>query len=334
MINIAINGFGRIGKTFLRVLFNDKNSLSKINVTVINVGPANPKHIAHQFKYDSIMETFTGNVSMQNQKLIIDNKQIDIIAECAPYKIDWKKWGIDWVVEASGTCKERAKASAHLKSGCQKILITAPAKEEDITIIPGVNDSAYLPKKHYIVSLGSCTTNCFAPIVKVLTENLTLKYGLMTTIHSYTNDQVLIDVDHKDLRRARAAAQNIIPTETGAEKVITKLFPKLEGKLQASAIRVPTPNVSLVDFTFETEENLSIEKINQLFKKASTSNLKNILEYCEQPLVSCDFLGNAASCIIDSLLTKATGNLGKVFGWYDNEWGYCERIKDFLLHNS
>lgn len=334
MINVAINGFGRIGKTFLRVLFNDKNSYSKINIAVINVGPADPNHIAHQFKYDSIMGPFPGNVSIQNQKLIINDKQIDVIAECDPCKIDWKKWKINWVVEASGTCKEREKASTHLKSGCQKILITAPAIEEDITIIPGVNDSAYIPEKHRIVSLGSCTTNCFAPIVKVLTENFTLKYGLMTTVHSYTNDQVLIDIDHKDLRRARAAGQNIIPTKTGAEKVIIKLFPKLEGKLQASALRVPTPNISLIDFTFETEEKLSIEKINQLFKKASISNLKNILQYCDQPLVSCDFLGNTASCIIDSLLTKAIGNLGKAFGWYDNEWGYCERLKDFLLHNS
>lgn len=334
MINIVINGFGRIGKTFLRVLLRDKKTQNKIKIAVINVGPAHPEHVTLQFKYDSIMGTFPGNVSMQNQKLIVNEHEIDVIAECNPSKIDWKKWKIDWVVESSGTCRERKKASLHLKSGCKKVLITAPAIREDITIIPGVNDSAYNPQKHHITSLGSCTTNCFAPIVKILIDNLNLKYGLMTTIHAYTNDQVLIDIDHKDPRRGRAAAQNIIPTKTGAEKVITKIFPQLEGKLQATAIRVPVSKVSLVDFTFETKENLSKESINQLFKKAADSNLKNIVEYCSQPLVSCDFSGNPASCIIDSLITKATGNLGKVFGWYDNEWGYCERLKDFLLHNS
>jgi glyceraldehyde 3-phosphate dehydrogenase len=333
MINIAINGFGRIGKSFLRTILQDPKAQEKINVSAINIGPADPEHIAYELQYDSIMGTLNKKIEYKNSKIYVDKYEIVIISECDPKKIDWGKLEIDWVVDASGVFRSREKATLHLNSGAKKVLITAPAIDEDITIIPGINDDKYISDKHHLVSLGSCTTNCFAPMIKVLMENFTLKNGLMTTIHAYTNDQVLLDVDHKDIRRGRAAALNMIPTKTGADKVIIKLYPQLEGKLQAISIRVPTPKVSLVDFTFECEEKLTSEAINSTFKKASETNLKNILQFCEKPLVSTDFSANPHSCIIDSLITKAAGNLGKVFGWYDNEWGYAVRLKDFLLHN-
>ncbi|KKP26097.1 MAG: Glyceraldehyde-3-phosphate dehydrogenase [candidate division TM6 bacterium GW2011_GWE2_31_21] len=333
MANIAISGFGRIGKAFLRALIADESVHKKINVVAINIGPAKPEMVAFLFKYDSIMGIFPGNVEYKNGFLHIDDYKIKIIAETDPLKIDWKSLDVDWVVESSGHFTSREKAELHLKAGAKKILITAPSTGEDITIIPGVNDSSYDAKKHSIVSLGSCTTNCFAPIVKVIKENFKLKCGLMTTVHAYTNDQVLLDVEHKDPRRARAAAQNIIPTKTGAEKVIVKIYPELEGKLQAVALRVPVPKVSIVDFSFETGDSLTTEVINNAFKKAAESDLKNILQYTEEPLVSSDFSNNPHSCIIDGLITKAAGNMGKVFGWYDNEWGYCERLKDFLKNS-
>lgn len=331
---IAINGLGRIGKTFLRVLMQDSKALEKIEVKAINVGPANPDHIAHQFKYDSIMGTFKGAVEIKGNQLIINNQQIEILSEPDPSKINWKKFDIDWVVESSGRFTSREKASIHLKQGSKKVLISAPAQNEDITIIPGINDSQYDPEKHNIVSLGSCTTNCFAPMVKVLKEEFDLQNGFMTTIHSYTNDQVLLDLDHKDLRRSRSAATNIIPTKTGADKVIVKIYPEFENKLKGKAIRVPVAIGSIIDFSFSASKQLTVESINNAFKKYSESSLKNILEYTDQPLVSSDFIGNPHSCIIDGLLTQCFSGMGKVFGWYDNEYGYSNRMKDFLLHNS
>ncbi len=336
---IAINGFGRIGRTFLRTILQDKTVKNKIEVVAINIGPSNPDLIAHLFTYDSVMGTFNGNVeyipSTNNNYsgiLKINDSEIKIFAQVDPLKIDWGKLGIDWVIESSGFFTSKEKASLHIKSGAKKVLITAPSKDEDITIIPGINYEQYNAEKHFIVSLGSCTTNCLAPIVKILKENFELQNGLMTTIHAYTNDQVLLDVEHKDPRRARAAAINIIPTKTGADKVITKIYPELKGKLEGKAIRVPTPVVSLVDFAFTTKEILTTEKINAAFKTASESSLKGILQYCTSPLVSSDFSQNTHSCILDSLLTQSLGNMSKVFGWYDNEYGYCCRIKDFLLH--
>ncbi|MFH1644125.1 MAG: type I glyceraldehyde-3-phosphate dehydrogenase [bacterium] len=330
---IAINGFGRIGKTFLRVLMSDEEITKKINVVAINVGPANPEHTAFQFKHDSILNTFNGKVSYEKEHLIINDHKIKVFAEQNPAKINWYELGIEWVVECSGRFTTKEKASFHLQSGAKKVLITAPATDEDITIIPGVNDSDYDKEKHKIISLGSCTTNCFAPIVKVLKEEFGLQHGLMTTIHAYTNDQVLLDLDHKDLRRSRAAAINIIPTKTGADKVITTIYPEFKNKIKAQAIRVPVAISSLVDFTFQTKKNCNVEEINAAFKKYAANSMKNIIQYCEEPLVSSDFIGNTHSCIIDSLLTQCTGQLGKIFGWYDNEYGYSCRLRDFLLHN-
>lgn len=331
--NIAINGFGRIGRTFLRVLLEQQNILKFIDVKAINIGPSSTENLDLLFKYDSIMGQFPGTVKLEKNYLIINGYEIKILNEPNVEKINWASLNIDWIVESSGKFTTGQTAGLHIKSGAKKVLITAPASEEDVTIVPGVNDQEYDKNKHNIISLGSCTTNCFAPIVKVIKENFTLLNGLMTTIHAYTNDQVVLDIEHKDPRRARAAALNMIPTKTGADKVITKIYPDLAGKLKASAIRVPTSVVSIVDFTFTTKEILTKEEINKIFFKYSQDKLKNILEYTELPLVSSDFQGNTHSCIIDSLLTQSLGNLSKVFGWYDNEYGYCCRLKDFLLKN-
>ncbi|KKP24801.1 MAG: Glyceraldehyde-3-phosphate dehydrogenase, type I [candidate division TM6 bacterium GW2011_GWF2_28_16] len=332
MKNIAINGFGRIGRAFLRSVLLDEQAKQKLNIAAINIGPGDPSLTALLFKYDSVFREYNGTVEYKDNYLNINGYKIKILTELDPLKIDWGKLNIDVVVDATGKFCKKSDALKHIKAGAKKVLITAPAIDEDITIIPGVNDNEYNAKTHNIISLGSCTTNCFAPIVKVLKENFTIINGLMTTIHSYTNDQVLLDIEHKDPRRARAAGLNIIPTKTGADKVIIKIYPELTGKIKAQAIRVPTPNVSLVDFTFVTKEELNSQKINNLFKEYSENKLKNILQYCQEPLVSSDFIQNSHSCIIDSLLTESVGNLSKVFGWYDNEFGYSCRLKDFLLH--
>lgn len=330
-MNIAINGFGRIGKTFLRAMLSTD---SPCKIAAINLGPSSPKHLATFFKYDSTFGTFPGEVHYENETLIINNHRIKILIEPNPENLPWKELDIDWVVEASGRFVEKEKAELHRKAGAKKVLITAPGKNEDFTVIPGINDDQYDPENHHIISLGSCTTNCFAPIIKVIKENFTLEQGLMTTIHAYTNNQALLDSEHKDPRRGRAAALNLIPTCTGADKVITKIYPELKGKLQGVAIRVPIPTVSLVDFTFTAKEPLSAEAINEAFKKSATGDLQNILSYSTEPLVSSDFVGSPYSCIIDVPMTKANGTIGKIFGWYDNEFGYSCRLKDFLKKNS
>lgn len=331
-LNIAINGFGRIGKTFLRTIMQEPIARESINIVAINLGPSSPEHLETFFTYDSTYGKFASEVRYTNNTLSIDGHNIKIFSELSPEKLPWNELKIDWVIEASGKFVD--KADLHRKAGCKKVLITAPAKNEDITIIPGVNDHLYDAKKHHIVSLGSCTTNCFAPIIKVLRENFHLVQGLMTTVHAYTNDQVLLDGEHKDPRRGRSAAINIVPTSTGADKVITKIYPDLEGKLQGIALRVPVAVSSLIDFTFTTNENLSKEGINKAFEKAAGNNLKGILAYSTEELVSTDFIGSPYSCTIDAPLTKTTGNMGKVFGWYDNEFGYSSRLKDFLLHKG
>lgn len=329
---IAINGFGRIGRSFLRSILEDKTAQKKLEVVAINIGPGKIDQTALLFKYDSIMGIFPRKVEFSDNSLIVDGQQIKILSELNPEKLPWGDLNVDWVVEATGKFREREKAEMHLKAGAKKVLITAPTIGEDATIIPGVNDSDY-NSTDLIVSMGSCTTNCFAPMIKVLKENFELTSGLMTTMHAYTNDQVLLDVEHKDPRRARAAAINMIPTNTGAEKVIIKIYPEFEGKLKACAIRIPISIVSLVDFTFTTKDFLTEDQINNKFKKYASGALKGILQYCDEPLVSSDFEQNPHSCIIDSLLTKSTGNTHKIFGWYDNEFGYACRLKDFLLHN-
>lgn len=334
MKTIAINGFGRIGKTFFRALLTNQEALKKLTVAAINLGPTNPEHLVSFIKYDSVFGTLDrSNISFDGKHLKINNHSIEIFTESDPSKLPWGSLGIDFVVEASGHFTSREKASAHLEAGAKKVLISAPATDEDVTIIPGVNDGSYDAEKHTIISLGSCTTNCFAPMVKVIQESFSFEQGFMTTTHAYTNNQAVLDSSHKDPRRGRAAAVNIIPTSTGADKVITKIYPELAGKLQGTALRVPVPLGSIVDFTFTTTEELSVEKINAAFTKAAKTNLQGILEYTDEPLVSTDIIGSPYSCIFDSKLTKAQKNMGKVFGWYDNEYGYSCRLKDFLLHN-
>ena len=328
-LRVAINGFGRIGKTFLRAVLQDKNNLE---IGAINLGPTkNPEQTALLFAYDSLMGTFPGVVEYKNQTLIINGKTITLLYEADATKLPWKALAIDWVIESSGKYTTKAKASAHLVAGCAKVLITAPAEDDDITIIPGINDHAYNAQKHAIVSLGSCTTNALAPLIKVITENFTLESAVVTTVHAYTNDQNLLDGAHNDPRRARAAALNIIPTKTGADKVITKLYPELIGKIAAIALRVPVPAVSIIDMSFTTEQNLTKEMVNSAFKKAAESNLKNILCYTTLPLVSSDFKGHPASAIFDAELTLVTQKTAKIFAWYDNEFAYSLRLKEFLI---
>lgn len=332
MKRVAINGFGRIGRTALRTLL-EKSVATHIEVVAINLGPSKAENLDILFAYDSIMGAFPGTVTCDEKSLIINGKAIALCNEKDPANLPWKQLGIDSVVESSGAFTDGEKAKAHLTAGARKVLITAPAKNDDATIIMGVNDHSYNPEKHHIISLGSCTTNCFAPIVKVLHESFNLTSGLMTTIHSYTNDQVLLDVEHKDPRRARAAALNMIPTKTGAKSLIGNIFPDLAGKIDAVSIRVPTPVVSLLDFSFVASKPLTVAAINESFKIASNGSLKQIMQYENKPLVSSDFRENQASCIVDSLLTQSTGSMGKVFAWYDNEYGYSCRVRDFLLHN-
>lgn len=327
--NIAINGFGRIGKTFLRALLQDDTK--QISVVAINLGPSSPEHLEHFFKYDSLLGTFEGTVTYDQNTLTINEHKITIFTEIDPTNLPWGRLDIDWVVEASGRFVSRDRAQLHIDAGAKKVLITAPAKGEDITLIPGVNDESYDPNKHTIVSLGSCTTNCFAPIVKVILDNFALTQGMMTTVHAYTNNQALLDSEHKDPRRGRAAAINIIPTSTGADKVITKIYPELQGKLKGIALRVPVPTVSLLDFTWISTQEMTVDAINQAFEKAAQEGLKGILDYSTEPLVSSDLIGSPFSCIIDGQMTQVQDAMGKVFGWYDNEFGYSCRLKDFLL---
>ncbi|MBY0353379.1 type I glyceraldehyde-3-phosphate dehydrogenase [Candidatus Babeliales bacterium] len=333
-INLAINGFGRIGRTFLRTIMCDAKARSTLNVVGINVGPTPPLNLDLLFKYDSVMGTYQGQVSYADNKLVIDGHEITVVSENEPEALPWQRLNVNWVVEASGHFTTREQAQRHPLSENGKILITAPSKDIDISIIPGVNSQAYNASKHRLISLGSCTTNCFAPLIKVINDNFTLVQGMMTTTHAYTASQNLLDNQHKDARRARAAATNMVPAATGASKVITQIFPELEGKISATSLRVPLPIMSLVDFTFVTQETLTAEKINEAFKTASAGSLKNIVEYCNKPLVSSDFIGNPHSAIFDSLLTNSTGSMHKIFAWYDNEFGYSSRLKEFLLHNS
>jgi glyceraldehyde-3-phosphate dehydrogenase type I len=332
-MKVAINGFGRIGRTFLRTIFLDKKAKDKLDVVAINLGPSKDIRLDLLFKYDSIMKEFPGDVQFKDNVFTVDGKKIQILTEPDPAKLPWKSLGIDWVIESSGHFTSHQKASAHITAGCKKVLVTAPVEDADVAIVVGVNDKAYDAKKHLIVSLGSCTTNAFAPIVKIINEKFGIVNGLMTTIHAYTNDQVLLDVEHKDPRRARAAAINIIPTKTGAAKVIYQIFPELTGKMEALAIRVPVPVVSIIDFAFLASKKITIQDINQAFEQHANGDMREVLQYVCDPLVSSDFIGNTHSCIFDSLLTQSVGNFGKVFAWYDNEFGYSCRLKDFLLHN-
>ena len=324
---VAINGFGRIG----RLVFRSGYQSAKYDIAAIN-DITDAKTLAHLLKYDSVHRIFNAQVDSQGDNLVVNGKSFKVLTEKDPAKLPWKEMGIDYVVESSGKFTERSQVEQHLKNGAKKVVISAPAKGEPKipTIVMGINEGRYDPKKDLIISNASCTTNCFAPLVKVLHENFRIKKGFMTTIHSYTNDQRILDQPHKDLRRTRAAAVSMIPTSTGAAKVIGEIFPELKGKLDGLSIRVPTPDVSLVDFVVECEKETTKEAVNAAFKKAADGNLKKYLEYCDKPLVSIDFLGNPASSIFDSELTMVNGNIVKVFSWYDNEWGYSVRIVDLL----
>jgi glyceraldehyde 3-phosphate dehydrogenase len=328
IMRIAINGFGRIGRSFLRCIKEDKNS--QVEVVAINIGNSEPKYVAHMFKYDTLMGKFVGNVSAENGELIIDDHRIKIIAELDAAKLPWKALNIDWVVDCSGKFTYREDAEKHIKAGAQRVLISAPAHDEDIAIIPGVNEELFNHAKHTIVSLGSCTTNAFMPTLKILDDVFGIVRGCMTTIHAYTNTQVLLDVEAKDLRFSRAAALNIIPSSTGAADMLEKILPHLGDKVSAKSIRVPVGKVSLIDLVFEAKKELSVDVIHDAFKRAAQSKMKNIVALTMEPLVSSDFSGDPHSVIIDGLLTHTKGTMGQVFGWYDNEWGYSVRMKDFL----
>ena len=337
MLSIAINGFGRIGKNFLRVLLSDKKALEKIKVAVINIGPADPIAVAHGFKYDTIMGTYNGKVSYENNNLVIDDLKIPVIAISDAEKLDWKKYNVDFVVDASGRFTKRELAEKHIKAGAKKVLITAPSSGEDITIIPGTNFELYDKEKHNIISLGSCTTNALVSMLKVVVDNFGVEVAGMTTVHAYTNTQVLLDVDatSNDLRRGRAAALNIVPTTTGAMALIEKIIPELKNKISGCSLRVPVATVSLIDLTFTSKKDISAKIINDMFEKISKdskNSMYGIVDISYEQLVSSDYKLNSHSVIIDAPLTQVVSNRNaRVFGWYDNEWGYSERLKDFLL---
>jgi glyceraldehyde 3-phosphate dehydrogenase len=324
---IGINGFGRIGRQTLKALLEKYPDIEVAAVNDVTDAQTN----AHLFKYDSTYGKFNGEVRAENNELIIAGKKIQVLSEKEPGKLPWKALDVFLVVESTGIFTDAEKAKAHLTAGANKVIISAPAKNEDITIVLGVNENQYDPSKHQIISNASCTTNCLAPVTKVLDDEFGLDKGLMATIHSYTNDQRILDLPHKDLRRARSAGLNIIPTTTGAAKAVGLVMPGLKGRFDGYSLRVPTPTVSIVDFTGILKKNASKESVNQAFQKASEGRLKGILEYTTEPLVSTDFKGNPHSSIVDGLSTMVIENMVKVVAWYDNEWGYASRVAD-LVH--
>lgn len=320
-IRIAINGFGRIGRPALKIALKNEN----LEVVAIN-DLADDKTLAHLFKYDSLYGTFPGEVEAGNGEIIVDGKSIKSFTEPDPAKLPWKDLGVDIVLECSGVFDDREKAGKHIEAGAKKVILSAPPKSDDIPVyLIGVNDSD-LDSSQHIISNGSCTTNCLAPMIKVLDEKFGVEKGFMTTVHSYTNDQKILDLPHKDLRRARAAGQNIIPTSTGAAKTVAKVLKGLEGKLNGIAMRVPTPVVSSTDFVCLLKKEVTTEEINDAFREAAVGGLNGILAVSEEELVSSDFRGNKHSAIVDLPLTMTQGNFVKVVGWYDNEWGYANRL--------
>lgn len=325
---VAVNGFGRIGRLVLRI--GQERLNSDIKIAAINTS-ASPETLAHLFKYDSCFGRFSGTIEATEDSLIINGNEVRVFNEKDPFKLPWRELGIDIVVEATGKFTKREKAMGHIESGAKKVIITAPATNEDITIVMGVNEKEYDAEKHMIISNASCTTNCLAPYAKVLDDNFGIIRGLMTTVHSFTNDQEILDKTHKDLRRARAASESIIPTSTGAAKAIGKVLPNLKGKLNGFSLRVPTPTVSITDLVCEIEKKASAAEINAALKKAANNEMKGILGYSEEPLVSIDYKGDDRSSIVDGLSTMVIkDNLIKVVSWYDNEWGYSSRTVDLI----
>jgi glyceraldehyde 3-phosphate dehydrogenase len=324
-VKVGINGFGRIGRNVLRASLKN----SEIEFVAVN-DLTDPKTLAHLLKYDSILGNLKLDIFAGADFISVDGKKIKVFAERDPAKLDWASVGAQIIVESTGHFTDATKAKAHLGTTVKKVIISAPATNEDITLVLGVNDGKYDASKHNIISNASCTTNCLAPVAKVLQDTFGIVSGIMTTIHSYTNDQVILDFPHKDLRRARAAAINLIPSSTGAAKALKLVIPELAGKLDGFAIRVPTPNVSVVDLTFVAEKPITVESINAAVKAAAEGPLKPYLGYTEEELVSSDFKGNPLSSIFDAPLTKVVGNLGKIISWYDNEWGYSNRVVDLI----
>ena len=324
-VKVGINGFGRIGRNVFRAALGNP----EIDFVAVN-DLTSPAILAHLLKYDSILGNIDNEVVAGEDFISVDGKKIKVFAERDPAKLDWASTGAQIVIESTGHFTDATKAKAHLGETVKKVIISAPATNEDVTLVLGVNDSKYDPATHNIISNASCTTNCLAPVVKVILETTGLVSGLMTTIHSYTNDQVILDFPHKDLRRARAAAINMIPSSTGAAKALKLVIPETSGKLDGFAIRVPTPNVSIVDLTYVAEKPTDAATLNAAFKAASEGALKGILGYEENELVSSDFKGNALSSIVDAKLTKVVGNSVKVLSWYDNEWGYSNRVVDLV----
>ena len=326
-VKVGINGFGRIGRNVFRAAIENRN----IDFVAVNDLPTPTATLAHLLKYDSILGELKVNIEAKENALVVNGKEIKVLTYKDPAEIPWATLGVQIVVESSGVFTEKEKAVRHIQAGAKKVIITAPAKNEDLTVVMGVNERVYDPSKHSVVSNASCTTNCLAPVAKVLIEKFGIKRGLMTTIHSYTNDQRLLDLVHKDLRRARAAALSMIPTTTGAAKAVSLVLPELKGKLDGLAIRVPTPNVSLVDLVVEVEKDTAKEEVNMAFKEAAEGRLNGILEYCDKPLVSKDFNGNPRSSIVDAALTYVIDKrMVKVLSWYDNEWGYSCRVVDLI----
>jgi glyceraldehyde 3-phosphate dehydrogenase len=326
-VKVGINGFGRIGRNVFRTALGNPD----IEFVAVN-DLTTPATLAHLLKYDSILGNLKNEISATDDSIIVDGKAIKVFAQRDPAQLDWASVGAEIVVESTGFFTDATKAKAHLGTTVKKVIISAPASNEDITLVLGVNDDKYDPATHNIISNASCTTNCLAPVVKVLNDTFGIESGIMTTIHSYTNDQVILDTPHKDLRRARAAALSMIPSSTGAAKALKLVIPAMDGKLDGFAIRVPTPNVSVVDLTFVSSKPIDAKSVNAALKSASEGPLKGILGYTDEELVSTDFRGNPLSSVVDSKLTKVVGtNTGKVISWYDNEWGYSSRVKDLIL---
>jgi len=327
---VGINGFGRIGRNALKAAFARED----LNFEIVAINDlTTPETLAHLLKYDSCFGKFEGTVDHTENSIVVNGNEIKVYAQRNPEEIPWGDLGVTVVLESTGLFTKKADAAKHLRDGVKKVVISAPATDEDITIVMGVNEEKYDPEKDHILSNASCTTNCLAPVAKVIDENFGIKRGLMTTIHSYTNDQKILDLPHKDLRRARAAGISMIPTTTGAAKAVSLVLPQLKGKLNGMAIRVPTPAVSLVDVVFELEKNTTKEEVNAALKKAAETSLKGIMNYTEEPLVSVDFKGDPASSTVDGLSTMVLeDNLVKVLSWYDNEWGYSSRAIDLMVY--
>jgi len=325
-VKVGINGFGRIGRNVFRA------ALSNPGVEIVAINDLTDANmLAHLLQYDTIHGSLNEKVAVDGDYLVVDGHKVKVLAERDPAQLAWGELGVEVVVESTGRFTKRADAAKHLEAGAKKVIISAPASDEDITIVMGVNEDKYDAANHHVISNASCTTNCLAPFAKVLHEQFGIKRGMMTTVHSHTNDQQILDLPHKDYRRARAAAENIIPTTTGAAKAVALVLPELKGKLNGMAMRVPTPNVSVVDLVAELEKDTTVEEVNAAFKKASEGELKGILEYSELPLVSTDYNGNPSSSTIDALSTMVMeGNMVKVLSWYDNETGYSSRVVDLI----